>query len=73
MGIFNRRNAILGSIAWAVGKRVLRRKARGAVPGTVAGSRRPNISAVASALAALGALVWFWRRHKSDEEDTAAE
>jgi hypothetical protein len=73
MGILNKRNAVLGWTAWKIGKRVLRRKARGAVPGRVEGSRRPNASAIVSALAALGGALWFWRRRKPDEETPVSE
>jgi hypothetical protein len=32
VSVFNRRNAALGWVAWAVGKRALKRKAKDAVP-----------------------------------------
>jgi len=67
MSIFNRRNAALGWLSWLVAKRVLKKKAKEAVPGTVEGSRRPNKGAIASVLAAVGGLVWFWRRRGGDE------
>jgi hypothetical protein len=67
MGIFNRRNAVMGWLSWLVAKRVLKRKAKAVVPGTAEGSKRPNKGAVATLLAAVGAL-WFWRRHASDDE-----
>lgn len=68
MGIVNRRNAMLGWVAWQVGKRVLKKRAREAVPGTVEGTRRPNLAAIIlAALAAAGAFLWFWRR--GDDED----
>ena len=68
MAIFNRRNAVLGWISWLVAKRLLSKKAREAVPGTVEGSRRPNKAAIAGALAAVGGVLWFWRRKSSDDE-----
>jgi hypothetical protein len=67
MAIFNRRNAVLGWLSWVVAKKVLRKKARDAVPGTVEGSKRPNKGAIATGLAALGGMLWFWRRKKSDD------
>jgi hypothetical protein len=70
MAIFNRRNAMLGWLSWLVAKRVLKKKARDAVPGTVEGSKRPNKGAIATGLAALGALVFFWRRSSGDESTT---
>lgn len=67
MAIFNRRNAVFGWLSWLVAKRVLKKKARDAVPGTIEGTKRPNKGAIASALAAVGGLLWFWRRKSSDE------
>ena len=67
MSIFNRRNAAMGWLSWLVAKRVLKKKAKDAVPGTVEGSKRPNKSAIATALAALGGALWFWRKKSSDD------
>ena len=69
MGIFNRRNAVLGWVAWQFAKRMLKQKARRAVPGTVEGSRRPNVSAILAVAAALGGALWFWRSRRNDDED----
>ena len=68
MGIFNKRNAVTGWLTWIVAKRVLKKKAKDAVPGTVEGSRRPNKGAIATTLAAVGGAIWFWRRKSSDDE-----
>jgi hypothetical protein len=65
--MLNRRNAVLGWTAWQVGKRVLKRKARDAVPGRVDDSMRPNKSAIAAALAALGGALYFWRKRQGDD------
>jgi hypothetical protein len=67
MSIFNKRNAVTGWLAWIVAKRVLKKKARDAVPGTVEGSKRPNKGAIATGLAAFGGLLWFWRRKGSND------
>ena len=68
MGIINRRNAVLGWGVWKVVKKVGKRKARAAVPG--AGEHAGlNKSAIASVFAAIGGVLWFWRR-KSDESTT---
>jgi len=72
MSILNRRNAVVGWVTWLAAKRVLKRKAKDAVPGTVEGSKRPNKGAIVSALAAVGGALWFWRR-KSGGDETAGE
>ena len=73
MSIFNRRNAVVGWLTWLTAKRVLKRKARQAVPGTVEGSKRPNKGAIATGLAALGGVLWFWRRKGSGAEQPPAD
>lgn len=65
MGIVNRRNAVLGWGVWKVVKRVGKRKAKAAVPGTGEHAGL-NKSAIASIFAAVGGALWFWRK-KSDE------
>ena len=67
MSIFNKRNALTGWLTWIVAKRVLKKKAKDAVPGTVEGSKRPNKGAIATGVAALGGLLWFWRRQSADD------
>ena len=73
MGVFNRRNAAVGWLAWAVGKRVLKRKAKDAVPNVDPETKRPNKSAVALAVAGLVGALTFWRRRSGDEPTDAAE
>ena len=65
VSIVNRRNAVLGWLTWEVGKRFARNKAKSAVPGVEEG--RPNKGLIVSAVAAVGAIVFFWRRNRSDE------
>jgi hypothetical protein len=69
MGIINRRNAVLGWGVWKVVKRLGRRKAREAVPGTGQHAGL-NKSAIASIFAAIGGALWFWRK-KSDETSSS--
>ena len=73
MGIVNRRNAFLGWVAWQVGKRAAKRKARGAVPRIDSETKRPNKSATVAVLAGLGGAVgsamWFWRRQKGGDTE----
>ena len=69
MSIVNRRNAVLGWLTWLTAKRVVKKKAKQAVPGTVEGTMRPNKGAIVSLLAVVGGALWFWRR---SDDDTAA-
>jgi hypothetical protein len=72
MGIFNKRNAVVGWLSLIVAKRVLRKKAKDALPGTVEGSKRPNKGLIATVVAALGGLLWFRRRKGSDDPSPPA-
>jgi LPXTG-motif cell wall-anchored protein len=73
MGIVNKRNAVLGWLTWNVGKRVAKKKARSAVPALEGG--KPNRPAVGAAgLAALGGVLFFWRKKKrGGDGETGAE
>jgi hypothetical protein len=72
VGIINRRNAVVGWLALAVGKRALKKKAKDAVPTIDTESRKPNKSAIALAIAgAVGALT-FWRKRSGDDTPPAA-
>lgn len=64
MGIFNRRNAILGWLVWNVGKRFGKRKAREAVPSIDRDTKRPNKPAILSGLAAVGGALWVFGRKR---------
>ena len=67
MSVFNRRNAAVGWLAWAVGKRVLKRKAKDAVPSIDPESKRPNKSAIALLIAGAVGLATFWRKRSGDD------
>ena len=68
MSIFNRRNAVVGWLSWLVAKRVLKKKARDVVPGGAEEpKKRLGKAAIVGALAALGGVVWFWRRSSADD------
>lgn len=71
MGIFNRRNAAVGWVTWIVGKRLLKRKAKGAVPSVDPETKRPNKSAIALLAAGVVGALTFWRT-RSGDDDTAA-
>ncbi len=63
MGIMNRRNAFMGWAVWEVGKRVAKKKAKGAiVPSIDTDTKRPNAGAVLSLAAVTGLGVWLWRK-----------
>ncbi len=65
--MFNRRNAAVGWLAWTVGKRVLKKKAKGAVPTIDAQSKRPNRSAIALAVAGVVGALTLWRKRSGDD------
>ena len=62
MSVFNRRNAAVGWVTWAVGKRVLKKKARGAVPSIDPESKKPNKSAIALLVASGVGALRFWKK-----------
>ncbi len=72
MSVVNRRNAVVGWLALAVGKRVLKRKAKSAVPAIDAESRKPNKSAVALLVAGTVGVLTFWKKRSGGdaEEDS---
>ena len=71
MSVFNRRNAVVGWAALAVGKRVLKRKAKNAVPSIDPESKKPNRSAIALLVASgVGALTFWKKRSGGDEPAT---
>jgi hypothetical protein len=68
MSILNRRNAVLGWVALAVGKRVIKRKAKTVVPAVDAETRKPNKSAVALLIAGAVGLTTFLRSRTSNND-----
>jgi LPXTG-motif cell wall-anchored protein len=62
MKVFTKRNALLGFLSWRVGKRMFRRRAHSLAP-TVEGGK-PNKPAIVAALAALGGVLFFWRKRR---------
>jgi hypothetical protein len=61
----------MGWLAWAVGKRVLKKKAKNAVPSIDPESKKPNKSAVALLLAgAVGVGEFIRRRAGGDDAPT---
>jgi ABC-type Co2+ transport system permease subunit len=68
MGIINRRNAVFGWSVWQIVKRIGKRKAKDAVPGT-GDHAGLNKSAIATIAATIGGALFFWRK-KSGEPTT---
>ena len=68
MGVFNRRNAAVGWVTWLVGKRVLKKKARDAVPSIDSETKRPNKSAIALLIAGAAGALTFWRKRSGDDD-----
>jgi hypothetical protein len=65
--VFNRRNAAVGWLTWMVGKRVLKKKAKGAVPAIDPQSKKPNKSAIALLIAGAAGALTFWRKRSGDD------
>jgi hypothetical protein len=68
MGIVNRRNALLGWLAWQGAKMVLKRKAMAAMPSVDPQTKRPNKGAILAVLAVVAGAVFFWRSWGGDDE-----
>ena len=71
MSVFNRRNAVMGWMAWTVGKRVVKRKAKDAVPAIDAETKKPNKSAIALLVAGTVGALAFWRKRAGGDSDPA--
>jgi hypothetical protein len=64
MGIMNKRNAVLGWATWKVGKGMMKKKAKGAVPRKAQSSSKKK-PAIFAGLAALGGLAVLKRKRKA--------
>jgi hypothetical protein len=62
MGIVNRRNAVVGWLTLVVAKRVVKKKAKDAVPSVDPETKKPNTSALALLAASVVGVATFWRR-----------
>ena len=72
MSVFNRRNALVGWLAWSVGKQVLRQKAKDVVPAVDTETKRPNKSAIALVVAtSVGVLTFVKKRSGGGDEPDA--
>jgi hypothetical protein len=72
MSVLNRRNALFGWVAYQVGKRVIKQKAKQAVPTIDRESKRPNKSAIALAATAVG-LLTFWKARSGGDDSSPAD
>ena len=68
MSVLNRRNAVFGWIAYQVGKRVIRQKARQVVPAIE--SKRPNKSAIALGVAGALGVLMFWKKASGGDDSS---
>jgi len=69
VGVFNRRNAVIGWLTWTAGKRAVKYAAKDATkdakPSLDPQTKKPNKSAIALLVAGgLGALT-FWKKKRS--------
>jgi hypothetical protein len=72
VSVFNRRNAAVGWLTWIVGKRVLKKKAKDAVPSIDPESKKPNKSAIALLVAGAAGALTFWRKRSGDDSPTSS-
>ena len=67
MGFINRRNAVVSWATWLVTKRVLKNKAKDAVPSIDTETKKPNKSAIALMVAGTVGALTFWKKRSGDE------
>ena len=65
--VFNRRNAVMGWLAWGVGKRS-QDEGEDAVPAVDRETKRPNKSAVALLVAGAAGTLTFWRKRSGNKD-----
>jgi hypothetical protein len=78
MSIVNRRNAVLGWATWAVGKRLIAKKAKAVIPSRDVEEpkdRKRAVKVIALVVAAGGALVFWKAKHRdsTDHDSIASE
>ena len=67
MGYINRRNAVVSWATWVVTKRVLKNKAKDAVPSIDTETKKPNKSAIALLVAGTVGALTFWKKRSGGE------
>lgn len=68
--VFNRRNAVMGYIAWQGWKKVLKMKARSTMPSVDRETKKPNRSAIALLLAGALTVATLKRKRSGGEPET---
>jgi hypothetical protein len=68
MSVLNRRNALVGWLAWTVLKGVVASKLRRAAPAVDTETKRPNRAAIIAVLATLGLGAWLARHYIEGDE-----
>jgi hypothetical protein len=69
MKIVNKRNAMLGWLAWKVGKGMARKKAKGVLPGRSQPSGKKKPAILAGLAAGIGGLAFLKRKRKGSEAE----
>jgi hypothetical protein len=69
VSIVNRRNAVLGWGVWKIGKRVAKKKAKGAAPSVEGGRPNKPLLGMVSLAGVAGALT-FWRKKRGGESSS---
>ena len=77
MSVINRRNAVIGWIAWSAGKRAAKYAAKDAAKGAAKGAKpsvdpktkKPNKSAIALGVATAVGVLAFWKSRSGDDAD----
>jgi hypothetical protein len=64
--VINRRNAILGYVAWVGAKTLMKSKAKKAVPTIDTATKRPNKSAIVLAVVSVLGVAAFWKRRSNN-------
>jgi hypothetical protein len=66
VSVINRKNAAVSWLTWVVTKRVVKKKAKDAVPTIDPQSKKPNRSAIALLLAGAAGALAFQRKRSGD-------
>jgi hypothetical protein len=77
VSVFNRRNAVIGWIAWSAGKRAAKYAAKdaakGAAPAIDSRTKKPNKSAIALGVATAVGVLAFWKARGGGEDEDDGE